>query len=60
MNLRKGYKIVNDRGKTGIITEFSFKNKERVIGFEGIDNSDGWCYRNQILEVYKQNGERIY
>lgn len=42
----------------GIITEFDYKNGQKVISFEG--NPPGWCYREQITEVYKPNGERIY
>lgn len=61
MHLRKGYKIKNDRGKIGVITEFDSKNGQQVVSFDGVEGSlDGWCYRSQILEVYKKNGERLY
>lgn len=60
VRLRKGYKIVNDRGRIGLITEFGWKNGERTISFDGIEGTQsGWCYRSQILEVYKPNGEKV-
>jgi hypothetical protein len=61
MRLRKGYKIENDRGRVGIITEFGYKNGHKVVCFDGIEGSfDGWCYREQITKVYKPDGTKIY
>lgn len=61
LRLRKGYRITNDRGKTGIITEFGYKNGERVISFGGTEGSaPGWCYRQQITSVHKKDGTKIY
>ena len=61
MRLRKGYKITNDRGKTGIITDFGYKNGDRTISFDGIEGSTpGWCYREQIISVYKPDGTKVY
>lgn len=61
MRLRKGYKIVNDRGQVGIIDGFDSKNSRCIVSYEGVEGSSPrWCYREQIIEAYKPNGKRIY
>lgn len=58
LQLKKGYLVkvkVGNETREGKITDFHSKNGERTVSY-GI----WWCYRSQIQEVYKPNGERVY
>lgn len=61
MRLLKGYRIVNNMGRSGVITELDYKNGQRVVSFENKETGVGWwCYKEQITEMYKPDGTKVY